>query len=120
MKNLNQLNEAKKMLSQILVATLNSAGDNKSIQEAKCHIQKAIVKIDIATGQKSENTVLQEDQWWNGIMTNAPFVNITPEQADKAVNQLDTMIDIEKSKISEIDNKKEKNDELEKNHILND
>ena len=125
-ENFDQLSKAKKMLSQVLGVALNSAESNKVVQEAKDHIKKAIVKIDMASDLSSENVVSQDNQWWDDVVANAPFVNITKEQADKAVNQLDAMIDAEKEKISEIDEKNEKDkkdkkeDESNEKQILND
>ena len=119
-ENFDQLSKAKKMLSQVLGVALNSAESNKVVQEAKDHIKKAIVKIDMASDLSSENVVSQDNQWWDDVVANAPFVNITKEQADKAVNQLDAMIDAEKEKISEIDKKDDKDEESNEKQILND
>ena len=62
----------------------------------------------------------KEEGEQDDVVANAPFVNITKEQADKAVNQLDAMIDAEKEKISEIDKKDEKDDESNEKQILKD
>lgn len=122
MKPEKQLEKAQNLLSQALSAAISSMPNNRSVLEAKGHIKQAMTKLDKAQKTQTRKRDLNSSQfetWWGNVQTGAAMGAHAPmaeEARNRALNQLDSMIDIEEDKLAELD----KNDPQSPNQILND
>lgn len=125
MKKIDQLEKTKNLLSQALSTALNSMPNNSSVNEARGHIKQAINKIDKARKtQMKKQTVSStlHENWWGHVQAGVSASPVSQEASMRTLEQLNQMINEEKDKISEIENKIDK-DNLNKdnsNQILND
>ena len=103
MKEIDELNKAKRILSQVLGTAMGSLSSNKYVvQEAKNHIKHAINKLESASKkQMIKKNQKSEKEWWEDIQRshNVGTANL------KVVNN---MIDDQKRKLDELENKSQK------------
>lgn len=109
MDKINELYRAKGLLQQALGAALNSMPNNKSVQDARMHMKKALNELDNAAKTQLRKKSMTEDQfktWWGNVMSGTTAIAQQPMTAEaqvKSLAQLDAMIAEEQKKINEIE-----------------
>lgn len=101
---MNQLNRAVNLLSQALGAVSNSLPNDKSANEAKGHIKKAMLKIEVASKNQAQKQVKKQtlhEKWWGDIHTNVGKGPTSAKAAMKSLEELNKMIEIEQIKIDQ-------------------
>lgn len=121
MSKIDQINKAKSLLSSALSAAINSMPNNKSVQDAKMHMKKALIELDnAANAQIQKKTGQTPASNWNknindgiAIIANQPM---SKEATQRSLKQINSMIETEHKNIEEMNKLSANGDE----DILND
>jgi glutamyl-tRNA reductase len=109
--HINQLNQAKNILSSILGTALQSLDNKHVVQEAKSHIRQAISKLESVSKKqiRKQNNKTNEKMWTNNTAktVNSPMSN---EVAQTVMGGLSKMIAEQQKKLMELEKKSAKND----------
>ena len=111
MSKMNEIARARGLLTQALSVALNSMPTNKSVLEAKTHMQKALTSLDKVTKEEVRKKSMSGEQfktWWGNVMGGTSAVAHQPMSAEartKSLAQLNAMIAEEQKKIDEIEKK---------------
>lgn len=109
MENMDQLYRAKGLLTQALSAALHSMPNNRSVQDARLHMKKALTELDHAANSQTHKKRMNEDQfktWWSNVVSgtaNQAQAPTSSEAQQKSLNQLNSMIEEEKKKLDELE-----------------
>lgn len=101
---MHQLNRAVNLLSQALGAVSNSLPNDKSANEAKGHIKKAMQKIEVANQNQAQKQIKKQtlhDKWWGNIHSNVGRGPTSAKATMKSLEELNKMIEIEQLKIDQ-------------------
>jgi len=120
MKKIKQMDMAKNLLNQALSVAYNSMPNNIASNEAKNHIKQAIRKIDLVKKKEDKKKMTQQDQfqnWWGNIesgTSNLAQAKMSEEAHAKSLSLLNSMIDQEKKKLSDLEKEdiKTQNDQM--------
>lgn len=111
MSKVNEITRARGLLTQALSVALNSMPTNKSVLEAKSHMQKALASLENVTKEEVRKKSMSGEQfknWWGNVVGGTSAVAHQPmsaESRNKSLSQLDAMIAEEQKKIDEIEKK---------------
>lgn len=102
----NDLERAKKLLSQVLSLTNNS--DHRIMIEFKGHIKQAIAKLETIQKNKAKESAKNADfqNWWGHIQSgtaNLATARMSAEAQNKSLSHLNKMIDDENNKLLELE-----------------
>jgi len=121
MSKVQELNRAKNLLNQAISVALNSMPENKSVQEARNYMKRAINELDNATKaqvQKKTNSNTLHQQHWNNLVAggvhssiaNGAHSQTANETYSRSLSQLNMMIAREEDKLAELEKKSVKVD----------
>ncbi len=121
MSKVQELNRAKNLLNQAISVALNSMPENKSVQEARNYMKRAINELDNATKsqvQKKVNSNTLHQQHWNNLVAGGVHASIANgahsqtanETYSRSLSQLNMMIAREEDKLAELEKKSVKVD----------
>lgn len=105
-EHIDQLNQAKNILSGILGTALNSLNDNKHVvQDAKNHIRQAITKLESVSKKqiRKQKGQTNHEKWWGNITANVANVSMSKETAQAVMGKLNNMIGEEQQKIKDLE-----------------
>lgn len=111
MEKLDQLNKARSLLTSALSAALASMPNNRSVQEARAHMKKALNELDNAAKtqvRKKAASADQHKQWWGEVMNGAAATAhqpVTAETQHRSLAQLNKMIEAEQAVLDELEKK---------------
>jgi hypothetical protein len=106
---MDELMRAKGLLTQALSAALNSMPTNKSVQEARMHMKKALNELDNAAKTQTRKRTVSQDQyhqWWNNVVSGVAAGAHSPiaeETRHRSLDQLNKMIEVERQKLDELE-----------------
>ena len=106
-EQIDQLTKASKLLTSILGSSLNSMPDNTHVQEAKSHIRQAINKLESVQKRqikRKSNNQSAFDQW-KDVLAGVPQAQHAPTSSIMSLDELNSMIQNEKDKLKELENK---------------
>lgn len=108
MDKMDQLSRAKGLLTQALSAALASMPNNRSVQEARMHMKKAMNELDNAAKTQTKKVSTQNDfqQWWGNVTAGvgmAAHSPISQEANHKSLNVLNGMIKQENDKLDDLE-----------------
>lgn len=108
MKELDELNKAKNILSQVLGTGFKSLSGNKyAVQEAKHHIRQAVVKLEHATKKEMlrKKVATQSQTWWQDVQSGVQF---GAKSGTQALNNINSLIDEQKRVLDELEKESKK------------
>ena len=106
-----ELARAQALLTQALGCANKALAPNQNITEAKAHIRQAINKLDKnekKTQMRKEASQTEYDKWWGGLANTAkeaPMANVSAVAYNKTLEQLNMMIEQEKSSLNNLEKK---------------
>ena len=106
-----ELARAQSLLTQALGCANKALAPNQNITEAKAHIRQAISKLnknEKKTQMRKEAAQTEYDKWWGGLSNTAkeaPLANVSAEAYNKTLEQLNMMIEQEKSSLNNLEKK---------------
>lgn len=107
MDKINELNRAKGLLTQALSAALNSMPNDRSVQEARMYMKKALNELNnAAKTQIKKKTMTQDQQWLSNVNSGIAAVAHSPmsqESQHRSLQQLNAMIAEERKKLDELE-----------------
>lgn len=122
MQKIDELNRARNLLTQALSAALHSLPNNRSVQEARSHMKRALNELDHAaktqTRKQSANAT-QAKEWWGQVeagtvaMSRQPTANeatqptATEAAQRRALQSLDAMIANEQKILDDLEKQSE-------------
>lgn len=117
MKPVDELTRAKNLLSQALSVALNSLPRDKSVQEAKVHMKKAMSGLDSAIKTQTKRKPALENQyqtWWSKVTAGTAkqaFGNTSAESCAKSLSMLNAMGQKTSQELDELEKKSKQLDE---------
>lgn len=115
--------KAKALMSQAL-GIISTMGDREIVKEARQHVKKAINNLELIESnqiQKKEKDATISQEWWGNIVAGTVKMansNMSSDSTKRMFEKLDSLIDLEKKKIEELDNKNI--NKIKPNQILHD
>lgn len=106
---MDELMRARGLLTQALSAALNSMPQNKSVQEARVHMKKALNELDNAAKTQTRKRTVSQDQyhqWWGNVVSGAAagaHSPLTEESRHRSLDQLNKMIETERQKLDDLE-----------------
>lgn len=113
MDKLDELNKAKGLLTQALSVALNSMPNNRSVQDARMHMKKALNELDNAAKTQIKRRGLSEQQfknWWGNVVQGTSAVAaqpMSPIAQQRSLEHLNSMISEESKKLEELEKQSE-------------
>jgi hypothetical protein len=109
MGRLDEFVKAKGLLTQAISLSLNSLPNNKSVQEARVHMKKALSELDNASKEENKKKATTDDQsksWWKNVMSGTAATAHQPMSAEaqgRSLAQLNAMIAEEQKKLNDLE-----------------
>ena len=106
---MDQLEKAKGLLNQALSVALHNLGNGHAVQEAKSHMKVALRRLDDVSKKQTRRAQTQQsehEKWWSNVVTGSAEAATSPvaqEAYQKSLQQLNSMIDVEKKKLEELE-----------------
>jgi len=106
-EHINQLNQAKNILSGILGTALNSLDNKYVVQEAKNHIRQAIVKLESVSKKqiRKQKNATSDAQLWGNATAKVAHTAVSRETAQAVMGNLNKMISEERQKLMDLEKK---------------
>lgn len=108
MKKHIQVQKAKAILNGAIQATLNIAPNDKNMQAARSHLRQSINCMDkfIDSETKKKSNTNHFESWWNNIVSGTAKMSqsqFSSEANARSLKKLQSMIDEEESKITDME-----------------